>query len=106
MDLGPTKFRRWVLDHIPHAKIQEMKDIVDTMDRQSREIFESKKTLLEKGDEAVSRQIGEGKDILSIMSERHSPLIALCDSFSSRQCERTWMPQRTIDCLRMSSSRK
>ena len=70
INLGPTRLRRWILDRIPSTRVQELKGIVDTMDRQSREIFNSKKAALEKGDEAVSHQIGEGKDILSVMSER------------------------------------
>ena len=69
MDIGPPKFRRWVLDRVPSAKIQELKGIVDTMDRQSREIFNSKKAAFEQGDEAVARQVGEGKAIMSIMRE-------------------------------------
>ena len=42
-----------------------MRDIVDVLHDTSVEIFETKKKALEEGDEA---QIGQGKDILSILS--------------------------------------
>lgn len=38
-----------------------------TMDQQARLIFGGKMAALEKGDAAVVQQIGEGKDILSIL---------------------------------------
>ena len=39
-----------------------------SMEAQSKNIFHGKRTALEKGDEAVVHQIGEGKDIMSILS--------------------------------------
>ena len=72
LDIGTPKFRRFVLDRIPVPKIQELKNIVDVMDQQSRAIFAEKKAALEKGDEALAHQIGEGKDILSVMRKRWS----------------------------------
>jgi len=44
-----------------------MRDIVDTLHNISVEIFEAKKEALEKGDEAVTQQISQGKDIMSIL---------------------------------------
>ena len=44
-----------------------MKYIMDTMHRGSEEIYESKKALLEKGDDAMLNQVGEGNDIMSIL---------------------------------------
>lgn len=38
------------------------------MDRTCVDIFEGKKRALKEGDEAVSKQVGEGKDIMSILS--------------------------------------
>ena len=71
-NLGSPGLRRWILDRIPIAKIQELKNIVDVMDQQSRAIFAEKKAASEKGDEALAHQIGEGKDILSVMRKRWS----------------------------------
>ena len=42
---------------------------VRMMRTRSREIYEQKKLALAQGDEAVKLQIGEGKDIMSILSE-------------------------------------
>ncbi|KAJ3534433.1 hypothetical protein NM688_g7137 [Phlebia brevispora] len=72
MHIGSPGFRRWILDHIPNAKIQEFKNIVDTIDRQSREILRDKKAALEKGDEVLKQQVGKGKDILSILLRMNS----------------------------------
>ena len=62
------KVQRWLLDRLPHAGLQRIKEIVDTMHRCSVSIFESKKAALAAGDESVLRQVGEGKDIMSILS--------------------------------------
>ncbi|KAI0760472.1 cytochrome P450 [Fomes fomentarius] len=67
IDVGPPWLRRKILELIPHKGLQELKAIVDTMHRRSVEIFEEKKRALEKGDEAVTQQVGEGKDIMSIL---------------------------------------
>ncbi|KAI0917649.1 hypothetical protein AcW1_010348 [Taiwanofungus camphoratus] len=65
--LGPAWFRRMLLDMIPWPQLQRLKDIVDTMSDKSTEIFLSKKRALQRGDESVLRQVGEGKDIMSIL---------------------------------------
>ena len=44
-------------------------DLVDIMDHTSREILERKKEALQKGDAEVSQEVGEGKDIMSVMCE-------------------------------------
>ena len=49
--------------------VQKMKTIVDTIHQRSVDIYQQKKRALEQGDEKVTRQIGEGKDIMSILSE-------------------------------------
>ncbi|KAI5121363.1 hypothetical protein M0805_000671 [Coniferiporia weirii] len=67
VDIGSPAFRRKVLEYIPSGLIKEMTKIVDTMDDQSRQIFMKKKKALEDGDEAVQRQVGKGKDIMSVL---------------------------------------
>ena len=52
--------------------------VVETMDRNSKHIYDIKKKALEKGDQAVIHQVGEGKDLLSIMSEYLSALLEYC----------------------------
>ncbi|CCM05747.1 uncharacterized protein FIBRA_07979 [Fibroporia radiculosa] len=65
--IGPPAFRRFVISLVPDNDVQRIKSIVDTMDFQSRTIFEKKKTALLQGDEAILQQVGEGKDIMSIL---------------------------------------
>ena len=66
-DFGSSAFRRWLVKFIPNPDAQKMQNIVDTMWRRSTEIYHAKKLALEQGDEAVTRQIGEGKDLMSIL---------------------------------------
>ncbi|EED78841.1 predicted protein [Postia placenta Mad-698-R] len=72
IDLGPRRFRRFVVDMFPNPHVQRLKYVVDTMDEKCREIFREKKTALAKGDEATLRQVGEGKDIMSILIKANS----------------------------------
>ena len=81
LNFGNLQFNRRLLSLIPHAATQKLAKIIATMHDRSVEIFEEKKAALARGDEAVSRQIGEGKDIMSILS---MPLIFLTSSFALR----------------------
>ena len=60
--------QRAIADAIPHQGLHKLNSIVDTLNRRSIEIYEAKKRALEEGDEAVTKQIGEGRDIMSILS--------------------------------------
>jgi hypothetical protein len=79
--IGTPKFRRFILDLIPSKTLHQLRDISDVIHNTSIEIINSKKRALEDGDEAVARQIGEGKDILSILSTCFS---FLDDAWNSR----------------------
>ncbi|KAF8962738.1 cytochrome P450 [Flammula alnicola] len=65
--IGTPKFRRFLVNVVPWKSLHELRDIVDVLHATSVEIYESKKKALREGDEAVARQIGQGKDILSIL---------------------------------------
>ncbi|PIL33301.1 cytochrome P450 [Ganoderma sinense ZZ0214-1] len=65
--LGPAWFRRWLVSLIPHESVRRMRHIVDTMYDRSKEIYEAKKALIESGDDAVLHQVGEGRDVMSIL---------------------------------------
>ena len=58
-----------MLNRVPWKALQDIKEISDTMHRTSVEIFESKKQALLEGDEAVAKQIAQGKDIMSVLSK-------------------------------------
>ena len=51
-----------------------MRDILTVLNDTAIEIFEGKKKALEEGDEAVTKQIGQGNDIMSILSTYDLPL--------------------------------
>lgn len=72
--VGTPKFRRWIVDTIPHKNLHAVRDIVDVIYNTSMEIFEGKKKALDDGDEALANQVGRGKDIMSILSEYPDPL--------------------------------
>ncbi|KAI0651533.1 cytochrome P450 [Trametes meyenii] len=67
LKIGTPAFRRRIVDATPNAYVQRMKGIVDTMHERSVLIFNEKKEALARGDDAVKHQIGEGRDIMSIL---------------------------------------
>ena len=70
--LGTPKFRRFILNLIPWKALHQLRDISDVVHNTAVEIINSKKRALADGDEAVARQIGQGKDILSVLSKGFS----------------------------------
>jgi hypothetical protein len=66
--MGPPGFRRFLVRLLPFENVQRLRGIVDVMYNTSIEILEAKKRALQEGDEAVARQIGQGRDIISILS--------------------------------------
>jgi hypothetical protein len=66
--LGPPRFRRFLVDLLPFKNARRLRDIIDIIHNTSVEILEAKRRALKEGDEVVARQIGRGKDIISILS--------------------------------------
>ncbi|KAI9440829.1 cytochrome P450 [Lactarius indigo] len=54
---------------LPWPKLNHLMDISETMNTEARRIYEMKKRLLELGDDATVKQIGDGKDILSLLMQ-------------------------------------
>ena len=67
--MGYPKLRRWIRDTIPIARVQDMKDIANVIEQQSRKIYQEKKAHLARGDGALGHQIAEDMDIMSILSK-------------------------------------
>ena len=65
--MGPLSLRRFLLSLIPRRSMQTMIGIVDIFEKTSKEILFDKKVALEKGEEAIVQQVGEGKDLMSIL---------------------------------------
>jgi hypothetical protein len=67
--LGSPRFRRLLVNLLPFKTTRRLRDAVDVMHNTSVEILQAKKHTLQEGDEAVERQIGRGRDIMSILSK-------------------------------------
>ncbi|KAI0072598.1 cytochrome P450 [Panus rudis PR-1116 ss-1] len=65
--IGPPSFRRRIIELLPNKHVQRAKEISDAFDQTSRTILKQKKEALAQGDDAVARQVGEGKDIMSVL---------------------------------------
>ncbi|KAJ7158842.1 cytochrome P450 [Mycena filopes] len=65
--IGSAKFRRFIVDIVPWKDLHTGRDILDMMYDHAVQIYNAKKAALERGDEAVSQQISQGKDIISIL---------------------------------------
>ncbi len=72
--LGPASFRRWIVERTPIENVQQLRRISDVMHNRSVQIFNEKKAMLESGDDAIKHQIGEGRDIMSILREFLRPV--------------------------------
>jgi len=70
--LGTPKFRRFILNLTPWKTLHQLRDISDVIHNTAVEIINSKKRVLADGGEAVARPIGQGKDILSLLSRGFS----------------------------------
>ncbi len=70
----PVPLRRKVAEWLPHENFQKFRKIVDTMHDQSVHIYREKRAALERGDEALKQQVGEGKDLMSILCESSADL--------------------------------
>lgn len=57
------------MDLLPYKALHDFRDIIDILDQTSRQIYAQKKQTLLKGDEALTTKIGEGKDVMSILSK-------------------------------------
>lgn len=65
--IGSPRFRRRVIDILPIKALHALKDISDTINKRCEEIFLVKKALLESGDQNMVHQVGEGKDLMSLL---------------------------------------
>lgn len=70
----PAALGRAFVKAMPFTSVQRIVSVVDVMDEHSRKVFHGKRAALETGDEKVSQQIGEGRDILSILSRLLRPI--------------------------------
>ncbi|KAI4520759.1 cytochrome P450 [Schizophyllum commune Loenen D] len=72
-NIGPAWLRRAIVNLIPSPTLHELRDKVDLIWRTSNEIFHQKMDALRTGDDAVKQQVGQGKDIISLLSTTPGP---------------------------------
>ncbi|KAH9858559.1 cytochrome P450 [Lenzites betulinus] len=65
--IGSAAFRRRVVEYLPSTDIRRMKEISDIMHARSVLIFNEKKEALARGDDVIKHQVGEGRDVMSIL---------------------------------------
>jgi hypothetical protein len=65
--LGIPSVLERLLPYVPIKRVQHIRHITETLDEASREVYENKKEAVQRGDDAVMRQLGKGKDIMSIL---------------------------------------
>jgi hypothetical protein len=66
--LGPAWFRRFLCKIAPHANIRELERIFFYLYNRDKEMFYNKKRTLAAGGDSVNGMIGQGKDIVSLLS--------------------------------------
>ncbi|KAH8105401.1 cytochrome P450 [Cristinia sonorae] len=66
-NFGTASFRRRVLELIPWKRLKKALEITDTLEHTSKTILSQKKELLAQGDVAMQHQVGEGKDLMSVL---------------------------------------
>ncbi|KAL1756807.1 cytochrome P450 [Schizophyllum commune] len=66
-NLGPAWLRRAVVNLIPSSTMHTLRDMSDLMWNTSKEIYSQKVAALQAGDAAVEKQVGQGKDLLSLL---------------------------------------
>ena len=67
--IGSPALRRKILEITPYQRLQRLKEITDTLENTAKEILLEKKKALAAGDDAITKQVGEGKDIISVLCE-------------------------------------
>ncbi|KAI0648491.1 cytochrome P450 [Trametes meyenii] len=70
--IGTPKFRRQIVELLPHEPSQSIMKISDALHARSLAIVDEKKAALQRGDEAMKHQVGEGKDIISVLLRENS----------------------------------
>ncbi|TRM60984.1 cytochrome P450 [Schizophyllum amplum] len=65
--IGPAWLRRAVVNILPSPTLHDLRDKIDLMWKTSNEIYAQKIAALRAGDAAVKKQVGQGKDIISLL---------------------------------------
>ncbi|CAE6491106.1 unnamed protein product [Rhizoctonia solani] len=64
--IGTPSLRRWMLKHIPHRDIQQLRYAVGIQNQQAEEVIRTRQALISSGDD-LSSQAGRGRDIMTLL---------------------------------------
>ena len=67
--IGSRKFQSFVVRLLPWKTVREVVELTDHLHDTAMNIINSRKRALAKGKETMERQVGRGKDIISILCE-------------------------------------
>ncbi|KAI9458421.1 cytochrome P450 [Lactarius psammicola] len=76
---------------LPWPKLNHLMDLSEAMNAEARSIYKTKKTLLELGDDATVKQVGEGKDIISLLMQGY-----VAESENDRLSEEELLAQMAV----------
>lgn len=91
--IGPPTIRRAIVNLLPWKAAHQIRDIADTMYNTSVEILNSKRRALDEGDVAIGNQIGQGKDILSILRGYQSIAMTFRTMLTHSQFDKICLPR-------------
>ncbi|CUA75705.1 Cytochrome P450 4V2 [Rhizoctonia solani] len=63
---GTPSLRRWMLKHIPHNDIQQLRYAVGIQNQQAEEVIQTRQALILSGDD-LSSHAGRGRDIMTLL---------------------------------------
>lgn len=100
----PMRLRRVLADIVPLHTMKKLMHIIKIMDINARQVIQTKRDAISKGETAVKEQIAEGKDIMSIL-RIGSFLNAMPPTLIyDPQCAQISKKENLIDCQILSSS--
>ncbi|KAJ3522922.1 hypothetical protein NMY22_g11675 [Coprinellus aureogranulatus] len=66
-NIGTPRFRKWVVDVLPWKPLRDMMDIVKVLQTAADEVVGTKKAAMNEKGGGLEKQVGQGKDIISIL---------------------------------------
>jgi len=84
--------------------MRKLMHIVKIMDVNARQVIQTKRDAILKGEDAIKQQIAEGKDIMSILRMSASSQSTSRSTDSVPQCTPISKNKNLIDCQILSSS--
>ncbi|KAH9994081.1 cytochrome P450 [Russula compacta] len=67
-----AKILKFIGQVVPWKRLNRIIKLVEVMDDNARDLYETKKRLLESGDIATVKQVGDGKDIISLLMQANA----------------------------------